>query len=59
LFDQLEADDIGKPVAEAAGGRGAALVLLGSGWDDRAKANVRIQTGGQPTEVAHGEPIHE
>ena len=59
VLDQLEADGVGEPVAEAADGRGAAVVLLGSGRGDRAEANVRIQTGSQPFEVARGEPPHE
>ena len=59
VLDQLEADGVGEPVAEAAGRCGPAVVLLGPGRDDRAEANVRIQTGGEPFEVAHGEPLHE
>jgi hypothetical protein len=59
VLDQLEADGVGEPVAEAADSRGAAVVLLESRWKDCAKANVRIQTGGEPFEVARGEPLHE
>jgi hypothetical protein len=59
VLDQLVADGVGEPVTEAADSRGAAVVLFGSGRDDRAEANVRIKTGGKPIEVACGEPLDE
>ena len=48
VLDQLEADGAGEPVAEAVGRCRPAVLLLGSGRDDRAKTNVQIQTGGEP-----------
>jgi hypothetical protein len=59
VLDQLEADGVGEPVGEAAGRCGPAVVLLGSGRDHCAEANVRIKAGGEPFEVANGEPVHE
>lgn len=59
VLDELETFGLSEPVAETAGSRCALVMLLESRWNDRAKANLRIQAGGEPFEVARGEPFHE